>query len=833
MELLTKASYSDEVSQREKDNLEVAYRAACEGMVLLKNDGALPFRTKKIALYGPGAAQTVKGGTGSGEVNERRSVTILEGLEDRGFEIATRQWLTEYRLDFAQAQADYQEERRKKMNLLHPSSIMDMLAGSFRFPAGRAIHQQDVADSGTDACIYVVSRQAGEGGDRRLEPGDYLLTPEEEEAIRFCAERYARFVLVINSGSALDMGFVERIPGINAILYICQLGSEGGHALADVISGQVSPSGKLADTWAKRYADIPFSGEYGRLNGDLENEYYKEGVYVGYRFFDSFGVEPAYPFGFGLSYTDFALRCAGVSSPDGRHVTVKAAVTNIGETYTGKEAAQLYVSAPNGKLDKEYQSLAAFAKTELLPPGASQELELAFDLAGLASYREADAAYVLEPGQYILRLGNSSRNTAPVGVLSLEEEVVVSRHTHICPLQRPLEELHAPAHDFGALPDGLPRVTVRPESFQTEVYAYGNQPPCPDDERVKRALRRLTDAEMAEIVVGAGMFGGKHRFNLPGSVGNTTSKFWDRGLVNVALCDGPAGLRIQRRSTVGKNGKVKAVDVPFAMFNDVPDVVKKVMCGDPEKEPVLYQYATAFPVAAALAQSWNTELLYDVGKAVYREMKEYGCTFWLAPAMNIHRNPLCGRNFEYFSEDPRLTGAMAAALTRGVQQEEGFYVTVKHCACNNQEDNRTFVSSVVGERALREIYLRGFEQAVREGGAKGVMTSYNRLNGVYTPNSHDLCTKVLRQEWGFDGVVMTDWFSTRKGQASPSAAIAAGNDLIMPGGKRDRQEILDALKSGALAEADLRRCCGNVVLAILNSATQREYIGDYSGRQSI
>lgn len=831
MELLTKASYSDEITQREKDNLEVAYRAACEGMVLLKNDGVLPFRTKKIALYGPGAAMTIKGGTGSGEVNERRSVAILEGLEDRGFEIATRQWLTEYRLDFAQAQADYRAEKRKKVNLLHPSSIMDMLADNFRFPAGRAIHQQDVADSGTDSCVYVVSRQAGEGGDRRMEPGDFLLTSEEEAAIRFCAEQYEHFVLVINSGSALDMGFVERIPGINAILYICQLGSEGGHAFADVISGKVSPSGKLADTWAKRYADLPFSGEYSYLNGDLENEYYKEGIYVGYRFFDSFGVEPAYPFGFGLSYTDFALRCAGVSSPDGRHVTVKAAVTNIGETYAGKEVAQLYVSAPGGKLDKEYQSLAVFAKTELLSPGEAQELDLDFDLASLASYREEDASYVLEPGQYILRLGNSSRNTVPVGVLALEEEIVVSRHTHICPLQQPLEELHAPAHDFGPLPDGLPRVTVRPESFETAVCAYGNQPPCPDDERVKRALRRLTAAEMVEIVVGAGMFGGKNRFDLPGSVGNTTSKFWDRGLANVALCDGPAGLRIQRRSTVGKNGKVKAVDVPFAMFNDVPDFVKKAMCGNPEKEPVLYQYATAFPVAAALAQSWNTELLYDVGRAVYREMKEYGCTFWLAPAMNIHRNPLCGRNFEYFSEDPRLTGAMAAAITRGVQQEEGYCVTIKHFACNNQEDNRTFVSSVVGERALREIYLRGFQQAVREGGAKGVMTSYNRINGVYTPNSHDLCTKVLRQEWGFDGVVMTDWFSTRKGQGSPSAAITAGNDLIMPGGKWDKQEILAALKSGALSEADLRRCCGNVVLAILNSATQREYIGDYSANQ--
>ena len=263
------------------------------------------------------------------------------------------------------------------------------------------------------------------------------------------------------------------------------------------------------------------------------------------------------------------------------------------------------------------------------------------------------------------------------------------------------------------------------------TYSYGNLPPCPDDKRVRRALGRLKPEEMAEIVVGAGMFGGRRRFDLPGSVGNTTSKFWDRGLANVALCDGPAGLRVQRRSA--------------------PKLVKQLMTGDPEKREVRYQYTTAFPAAAALAQSWNTDLLCQVGRAVYREMKEYGCTFWLAPAVNIHRNPLCGRNFEYYSEDPRLTGAMAAAVTRGVQQEAGYYVTVKHFACNNQEDNRTFVSSVVGERALREIYLRGFEEAVRSGGAKGVMTSYNRLNGVYTPNSHDLCTKVLRQEWGRPG----------------------------------------------------------------------------------
>ncbi|MBD5152667.1 MAG: hypothetical protein HDT16_09445 [Oscillibacter sp.] len=831
MELHTKASFSDEMTQREKENLAVAYKAACEGMVLLKNDGALPFQTKKIALYGPGGPLTIKGGTGSGEVNERHSVSILEGLEDRGFTITTRTWLADYQTDYEAAKARHLEEKKKSINPLKLKTLIDLLFDNFQAPAGRAITEKDVADSETDSCVYVLSRQAGEGGDRRAEKGDLLLTDEEETAIRFCAEKYEKFLLVINSGSAIDMGFLEEIPGINAVMFLCQLGQEGGHAFADVISGAVSPSGHLTDTWARKYSDIPFSQEYSYLNGDLDNEFYKEGIYVGYRFFDSFGVEPAFPFGYGLSYTNFAIRCAGVSLDEsGRNVTVRASVTNTGETYSGKEVVQLYVSAPNGALDKEYQSLAAFAKTEVLAPGASQEVELTFDLAALSSYREADASYILEPGTYILRLGDSSRGTSVVGTLSLEREVTISRHSHICPLRLPLEELHAAAHDFGSLPDGLPRLTIRPEAFETVTYTYPNLPVCPDDERVKRALRRLTPEEMTEIVVGVGFGitgGGDNRFNLPGSVGNTTSKFWDRGLANVALCDGPAGLRIQRRSALEKNGKIKAIDIPISGFDILPDVAKKIALGDPEKDEVLYQYATAFPVSNALAQSWNTELLYEVGKAVYREMKEYGCTYWLAPGINIHRNPLCGRNFEYYSEDPRLTGAMAAALTRGVQQEDGYYVTVKHFACNNQEDNRNQVSSNVGERALREIYLRGFEAAVREGGAKSIMTSYNRVNGVYSPNSHDLCTRVLRNEWGFNGVVMTDWFSTKKGQASSAAALRAGNDLIMPGGDAYKKEILQALADNLITEEDLRRCCGNVILSILNSATQREYIDTF------
>lgn len=823
MELFTKASRSDGVSQRERDNLRVAYEAACEGMVLLKNDGTLPFQTKKVALYGPGASMTVKGGTGSGEVNERHSVTILEGLENRGFQVTTQDWLRRCEAAAVRAEKENRLARKKQMNIFSVTSIMENMLSSFYFTDGVAITSADVDASATDSCIYVLSRQAGEGGDRKMEPGDFCLSQAEKANIRLCAERYAHFLLVINCGSAIDMSFADEIPGINAIVYLCQLGTEGGHAFADLVSGQITPSGRLADTWAKSYGDIPFGGDYSSLNGNLKEEYYREGIYVGYRYFDSFHVEPAYPFGFGLSYTTFDIQSSGVTM-EGRKAIVRATVTNTGDTWSGKEVVQLYVSAPAGRLHKEYQSLAAFAKTKTLAPGQRETVTLEFDLGSVASYSEEKAAFLLEPGDYILRLGNSSRNTLVIGALNVSREICVSSHDHICPQAEPVEELTAPAREPESLTAGLPRIFVEEEAFETQCFHYAPPREC-DDPWVQKFLSGLTVSEMVDIVVGIGMFGGEKRFDLPGSVGNTTSKFWDRGLANVALCDGPAGLRIQKRSVLTPKGKIKAVDLAMSTFDALPGIVKKMMVGQQDKGTPLYQYATAFPVAAALAQSWNVELMHRVGVAVYREMKEYGCTFWLAPAINIHRNPLCGRNFEYYSEDPRLTGLMASALIRGVQQEEGFYVTVKHFACNNQEDNRNYVSSNLSERALREIYLRGFELTVKKGGAKSIMTSYNRVNGTWSPNSYDLCTKVLRCEWGFDGVVMTDWFSTGGDKASTALCMKAGNDLLMPGGESYRRELRKGLKDGTVTQADLRRCCANVVKAVMDSATQREYIG--------
>ena len=561
MELLTKASYDGNPNQRELDNLKIAYEAACESIVLLKNDGALPFSHKKIALYGAGASMTIKGGTGSGEVNERHCVTILEGLQDRDFAVTTKAWIDSFEAYYEKAKADYEVEKRKRVNIFKMDSIMQMLFDNFRLPAGPAI--TEVTD--TDSCVYVVSRQAGEGGDRKAEKGDYLFSDEELDHIRFCASHYEKFVLVINCGSSMELAALEDIPGINAILYICQLGSEGGHAVADILSGAVSPSGKLSDTWARQYDDIPFAKEYSYQNGNLQNENYKEGIYVGYRYFDSFGVTPAYPFGFGLSYTDFVIRFDSLTAR-GSALTLTAEVENTGE-YTGKEVVQLYASAPEGKLHKEYQSLCAFAKTKTLSPGEAQILELTFDMSQLASYRECDNCYVLEAGDYILRLGNSSRDTQPACIVTLNEEAVLSRHQAICPQTALFEELQA---SFAReTVTGLLQVSIPASAFRTVTYTY-ETPAVPEDPRVTAFMKTLSLKEMVDIVVGIGMFGGETRFNLPGSVGNTTSKFWDRGLANVTLCDGPAGLRIQKRSTVNAKGKVKPVEMAMSVLRPSP-----------------------------------------------------------------------------------------------------------------------------------------------------------------------------------------------------------------------------------------------------------------------
>lgn len=821
MKIRNKTAFTDEVTPLEKENAQVSYEAALEGIVLMENDGTLPLKPGKVALYGAGAGMTIKGGTGSGEVNERHAVSILEGMEEAGFTVTTKRWLKGYEEEYKKGEEAYAAEFRRRMMKL---DIVNMMGTPYQYPFGQPVTIEDVQDSDTDTCIYVVARQAGESADRKLKNFEYSLSDEEKANLAMCAANYEKMIVVINVGAVFDMSFLDEIAGIGAVVYYAQQGMTGGKAFADLISGKVSPSAKTVDTWPKKYEDIPFAMDYSYLNGDVDEEYYREGIYVGYRYFDSYDVEPRYPFGYGLSYTDFSVENENVLV-DGAKVTVTAKVTNTGDTYAGKEVVQLYVSCPQTGMEKEYQKLAAFVKTDELKPGECETVSLAFDIQDVASYREDDAAFVLEKGDYILRLGTSSRDTSAVAAVVLDDDIVTEQCAHICPVVYTVKEMEAPmltdTHDIQDT--DLERIPLKTADIATAGHQYA-EPEIYSSPVTDAVLNVLSDEELCDVVTGAGVSGGGPKFfEAPGSAGYTTGELIGKGLPNVCLADGPAGLRLQKTSVVMRNGRLKGVEPMLSAMNYIPDFMKKFAFGNPEKQPCVYQFATSFPVGLALAQTWNTALVERVGEAVGKEMERYGVTYWLAPGMNIHRNPLCGRNFEYYSEDPLLTGKIAAAMSRGVQSRRGCYVTIKHFCCNNQEDNRNHTNANVNERALREIYLRGFRIAVQEGHAKAVMTSYNKVNGTYTNSSYDLLTKVLRNEWGFDGIVMTDWFATGKGVGSHSDAIEAGNDLIMPGGKGAAGELKKRLRAGELDTKALKRCAANVIRGITGSRIYQAY----------
>ena len=805
-------NFSNAVSEREIKHNEIAYRAAAEGIVLLENNGCLPLKDKKVALFGIGAKHTIKGGSGSGEVNNRENISIYEGMKRRGFEITSEDWLEKYDVVAQAASNPTAKEFFKNFNL---GDAMAMFMGTASLP-DMDVLKEDIQKAPADTAVYVVSRQAGEGGDRKIERGENDLTDGEIESLQRLVASYKNVVLVINIGSSMNMDFLEKVPGIGAVLFIAQLGSQGGYAFADVLTGDVNPSGKLTDTWAKKYDDIPYAREWSYLNGDLKQEYYKEGILVGYRYFDSYGVEPLYPFGYGLSYTTFSVETESVTVKK-TDVTAKVKVTNTG-SIAGKEVVQLYVSCPNGVLKKEYQSLVAFAKTGVLEPGASEEITLTFPMTLVASYKEYGAQFILDAGNYVVRIGNSSRNTTPAAVIALDKYVVVEQAQNICPVLEDFEQMEIPDHPDEDLTD-VPVVKMRAANFTTVYHDYSIPKPY-HDPKVDAIVDRMSLKEKAEVCVGASMMSGERTIKIEGAVGHSTSKFWKKyGLPSVEFSDGPAGLRITRYVGVYENGKVKAMEgmmggIDLAL-NMVP-ALKKVLYANPNKSKTAYQYPTAFPTEIAEAQTWNLDLLYEIGEAVAVEMQEFGVTYWLAPALNIHRNPLCGRNFEYYSEDPILSGKLAAAIISGVQSIPGLYVSAKHFCCNNQEDNRNFVSSNVYERPLREIYVKGFRIAVEEGKATGVMTSYNKVNGVNPPNSYDLCTVLLRNEWGFDGVVMSDWFGSVF-NGNPVLGMRAGNDLHMPGLPTQALQAVIGCKLSYNDPVDIDRCCRNIVKQIVYS----------------
>ena len=802
----TNAHRSEAVTERELRHQALSLEVAKEGIVLLENNGVLPLQPCRVALYGAGAGYTITGGSGSGEVNTRHNVTVAEGLEKAGFEIATKGWIARYDRLWKAGKALFLHRVRWK--LIWPSMrvINEIMEAEYRYPSGSRIRSWAIRAAKTDTCIYVLARQSGEGHDLQNEPGSFQMSAREIQHIRVCAERFKRLVLVINTGAPIDLTPLDTIQGIDAIVYMGQLGMEGGTALAEVLTGQCNPSGKLAVTWPKRYEDVPFGDEFGQKP---RKAYYKEGIYVGYRYYDSFQVTPRYPFGFGRSYSSFALESVRTYiTDDTMHCCVR--VSNTGAV-AGKEVVQVYVRCP-GK-DREYQRLTAFAKTESLAPGASQDVTLAFSVSDLSRYDEHKAQTVVDAGRYLVAIGACSRDTQAVAVLRVDEQVVLSEHRHLC---APRTKITHMSHvNRFETPKGLPELVWLPKAdaqVRTFDYTERTDTYCA---AARPTLEQLTPEECIRLCVGTGMSGEQKGFRTPGAVGHTTTDFLDRGIPNAQLCDGPAGLRIERRAVQYPNGNIYAVDLPLSIYEYFPPfLIRWFVLGSPKKGQMLYQFVTGFPIEAMQAQTWNIPLLEQVGKAVHDEMEAYGVTFWLAPAMNIVRNPLCGRNYEYYSEDPLMTGLMATAVTRGVQSTTDRHVTIKHFCANNQEKERFFMSSEVDERALREIYWKGFEIVVKNAHPRAAMAAYNKLNGYYCANNSELCTDLLRHEWGFEGVIMTDWMGTGKDKADVVETIRAGVDMIMPGENSEVAALRKAFRDGTLTESEIRMAAERILFAV-------------------
>ena len=807
------------VTKRELENRKVARKAAAEGMVLLKNEGhILPLKEgTKVALYGVGASRTIKGGTGSGDVNERETVNIFQGMKNAGFEITTEDWIEDYDKQYQAARYAWRDEIEEKASSLENQVLGFFNVYSttpFRMPAGAPITQTDA-----DVAIYILSRVAGEGADRFDAEGDYYLTAEEKQQLSDICSMYKHVIVAVNTGGLADLSFMDEYKNIEALLQIVQPGMEAGNAFADIISGKVTPSGKMTDTWAYKYEDYPNSKTFSHNNGNVDKEYYTEGIYVGYRYFDSFDIPVRYGFGYGLSYTTFETKTLSIVLKDHKKIVVKTEVTNTGDTYSGKEVVELYATCPAGKLEKEYRRLVAFGKTGLLAPGQSEKVTLEIVLDKLTSYSEAEAAWVLESGSYVIWEGSSLEGAQPCAVLKLDKEAVLTKVQNICPLKEELEEMKQSSEKMnqklesllkGAEEKNLPVMELNASDVETCVVEYRSNAEC-----VPAEARKFVDTLGAEKLValasgdpgkGQGSNLGSAGISVPGSAGETNNCALEDGVPGIVLADGPAGLRLMKHYNVYEG---KIVNKPFK-FSLEGGLFCEGEAADPGE--TYYQYCTAIPVGTLLAQTWDTALIEEVGEMIGREMQEFSVTLWLAPGMNIHRNPLCGRNFEYYSEDPLLAGRMAGAMTNGVQNVPGCGTTIKHFACNNQEDNRMGSDSILSERTLREIYLKGFEIAITESQPMSIMTSYNLINGVHAANCEDTCTKAARCEWGFQGVIMTDWTTTEYGpDCTASGCMRAGNDLVMPGAFSDRDNLNQELIDGTLSTEDLKACISRLV----------------------
>lgn len=814
-----------EVQPWETEHRKVARRAAAEGIVLLKNeDNLLPLKAgSNVALYGAGAGRTIKGGTGSGDVNERENVSVFQGIKNAGFQVTTEDWIASYDKIYENARQEWKRSILSKTG--EGADTMDFFSvystTPFKMPAGGQV-QKPAEDA--DTAIYVLSRIAGEGSDRTADKGDYYLSDDEYQILADICAYYKNVIVLINAGAQVDLSFMDEFENIKALLVIVQPGMEGGNAVADILSGKVNPSGKLADTWAYEYEDYPNSEKFSHNNGNVQTELYEEGIYVGYRYFDTFEVPVRYGFGYGLSYTDFEISNYRLVKISAEKISISASVKNTGKV-SGKEVVQVYASLPGGTLEKEAHRLAAYAKTVELKPGETEEVTMEVTVDALTSYDEESAAWILEKGFYGIWIGNSLASAKLCGGMKLDATVTKRQVKNLFPLKQDLEEIvqepsrtakRAETAEKLAGEQAMTVLELHAADITTEIVEYKKNADLYEREAMD-FVNTLTEEELIDLAAGdpgkaQGGNLGAAGISVPGSAGETHRCAVDKGLASIVLADGPAGLRLMKYYHVNE-GSIVSMPFEFSLEGGLFYDDSRELPGER-----YYQYCTAIPVGTLLAQTWNQELIREVGAMIGTEMEHFGVTLWLAPGMNIHRNPLCGRNFEYYSEDPYVSGTIAAAMTEGVQSNYGCGTTIKHFACNNQEDNRMGSDSVVSERALREVYLKGFEIAIRQAQPMSIMTSYNLINGVHAANNYDLCTESARNEWGFKGAIMTDWTTTEQGDnCTASGCMRAGNDLVMPGCFGDHDNMHKELAEGTLKIEDLKACIARLVSVIWKS----------------
>ncbi|MBR6308375.1 MAG: glycoside hydrolase family 3 protein [Lachnospiraceae bacterium] len=765
-------------------------KAGAEGCVLLKNDNeALPVKSgEKVALFGRTQFDYIKSGSGSGGmVNIPYLVNVYDGFKNAGIAVdeavadVYREWLKDHPFDKGVGWAG------------EPFSQVEM-------PVENAM-VSGAADR-NDAAVVVFGRLAGEDKDNKPEEGSYLLREDERALLKEVCGAFKRVIVLINSGNIIDMKWVKEFNPA-AVMYVWQGGVEGGNAVADVVTGKVTPCGKLTDTIAYDITDYPCEGNFG----DPKIGIYAEDIYVGYRYFETFKKDAVlYPFGFGLSYTEFEH--AATMDFDGDKITVKTKVTNVGKVL-GKEVVQVYYKAPAGKLSKPERELAEFGKTATLFAGASEDVTVSFDIRKMASYDDGGYtgfknAFVLEAGTYEIYEGKDVRSAVLIGSVDLKETVLVEQTEDALspktPFKRMINDGGKVAWQDTPLRETPTTVFIEKERATLKEIPYaGSQTHNLKEVREGKIdldtfIAGLSDEEMIQMTRGEGMCSARVCPGTAAAFAGVTDKLESYGIPACCCSDGPSGIRM--------------------------DVGTMAMQG---------------PNGVALACTFDRELVEELYEYLGRELRLNKIDSLLGPGMNIHRSPLNGRNFEYFSEDPYLTGAMAVAELKGMHKHK-VTGTIKHFSCNNQEFGRHSIDSVVSKRALREIYLKGFEMAVKEGGAYNIMTTYGILNGIHTASSFEQNIMVTRHDWGFEGLLETDWWtmineeggeSTRQ---NTSYMIRGGNDVYMVTSNAERNDNNDnseeGLKNGVFTRAELQRNVRNILVAAMKTASFDRVCGE-------